>query len=132
MSPVTEVSGPTELTSDTFLALVRQPGIAVIDFWASWCGPCKSFAPVFAAAAARHPQVLWGKVDTEAESALAADLNVRSIPTTMVFRDGVLLFDQPGALPGPALDEIVQRVMALDMDEIRSEIASQASQPEAR
>lgn len=111
----------TALTADTFPAVI-QNGITVIDFWAAWCGPCRMFAPIFEAAALRHPDITWAKVDTEAEPALAGALQIRSIPTLMVFRDGIMLFAQPGMLPAAALDEIVGKVRALDMDEVRRKV----------
>jgi len=110
------------MTAETFPVEIQKAGIVFIDFWASWCGPCRMFAPIFEAAAKRHPDIVWAKVDTEAEHDLAGALKIRSIPTLMVFRDGVLLFSQPGALPAAALDELVTQVRALDMDEIRQKI----------
>ena len=110
-----------EVTQANFAATVQR-GIVLLDFWASWCGPCRAFAPIFEAAAARHPDVVFGKVDTEAERELAAAFEIRAIPTLMVLRDGVLLATQSGALRPAMLDRIVEEVRQLDMDEIRRKI----------
>jgi thioredoxin 1 len=114
-----------ELTQDTFEKTVLSEGITFVDFWAEWCGPCRSFAPIFEKASEDHPEITFGKVDTEAEQQLAQMANITSIPTLMIFRDGILLFNQPGALPAPALQDLIGKVQELDMNEIRTEIAKQ-------
>ena len=116
-----------DVTAATFTETIRDSGIVLIDFWASWCGPCRAFAPTFEAAAKRHTDVVFAKVDTENEPGLAAAFGIRAIPSLGVFRDGVLLALQPGALPSAALDELVARVRALDMNEIKKNIAATAA-----
>jgi len=111
------------MTAETFPTEIQKPGIVFIDFWATWCGPCRMFAPIFEAAAKRHPDIVWAKVDTDAEQHLAGALRIRSIPTLMVFRDGILLFTQPGVLPAAALDELVAQVRALDMAEVHRKLS---------
>lgn len=113
----------THVTEQTFDETVRE-GIVLLDWWASWCGPCRAFAPIFEAAAAQHADVVFGKVDTEDQPGLAASFDIRSIPTVMAFRDGVLLFSQPGLLSGPQLEELIEKLRALDMDDIRAKIAA--------
>jgi len=116
------------LTADTFEDTVASNDIVLVDFWASWCGPCRMFAPVFEAASEQHPDIVFGKVDTEAEQELAAAFGIMSIPTLMAFRDRILLYAQPGALPPAALAELIDKVRALDMDEVRKAVAARAGQ----
>ena len=114
------------LTADTFEQAVTDNGILLVDFWAPWCGPCRMFGPIFEAASEKHADIAFGKVDTEAERGLADAAGISSIPTLMAFRDGILVFSQPGALPASALDELIGAVQGLDMDEVRAEIAAQS------
>ena len=114
-----------ELTKDTFEETVTQPGITLVDWWAEWCGPCKQFGPVFQAASEEHQDVRFGKIDTEDQQELAAAARITSIPTLMAFRDGILVFSQPGALPAPALVQVIKAVQDLDMEEVRAEVAKQ-------
>jgi thioredoxin 1 len=116
------------LTADTFEQTVVENDVVLVDFWASWCGPCRQFAPVFEAASEQHSDVVFGKVDTEAEQSLAAAAQITSIPTLMAFREGILVFAQPGALPAPALEQVISAVKDLDMDDVRRQIAEQESQ----
>ena len=115
------------LTKDTFEETVIGNDIVLVDFWASWCGPCRAFAPTFAASAEKHPDVVHVKVDTEAEQELAAAAQIRSIPTLMAFKKGKLLFNQAGALPPPALEDLIQQLKAFDVDAaVQAEEAEQA------
>jgi thioredoxin 1 len=114
-----------ELTATDFEKTVTENDIVLVDFWAAWCGPCRMFAPTYEKAAEANPDIVFGKVDTEAEQALAGAANIRSIPTLMAFREGVLVFAQPGALPPPALDQVITAVRDLDMDEVRATVEAQ-------
>ena len=113
-----------DLTAEQFNATIEGNDIVLVDFWASWCGPCKQFAPTFQASSEKHPDVVYAKVDTEAEQQLASAAQIRSIPTLMAFKKGKLVFNQPGALPATALEDLVQQIKAFDVD------AAQAEQPE--
>jgi len=119
------------LTRDTFEATVARGGIMLVDWWASWCGPCRMFAPVYDAASETHSDITFGKVDTVAEPELAGAARIMSIPTLMAFRDGILVFSQPGALPSTALEEVIAAVRGLDMDDVRRQVAEQATSQSA-
>jgi thioredoxin 1 len=110
------------LTAETFAPTITKDGIVLVDWWATWCGPCRSFAPVFDAASETHPDIVFGKVDTEAEQALAQAAGIMSTPTLMAFREGILVFSQPGALPAHVLEDLIEQVRALDMDAARAEL----------
>ncbi len=114
-----------ELTLETFENTIKQDGITFVDFWAEWCGPCRMFGPIFEEASEQNPDIRFGKVDTEAQQELAGMAGISSIPTLMIFRDGILLFNQAGALPAPALAELIGKVKELNMDEVRAEMSKQ-------
>ncbi|MBK5289405.1 MAG: thioredoxin [Acidimicrobiia bacterium] len=116
-----------QLDADTFESTITGDGIVLVDWWASWCGPCRMFAPTFEAAAEQHPDIVFAKVDTEAQQGLAQAAQIMSIPTLMAFRDGILVFSQPGAIPAPALEDLITQIRALDMAEVRRAVEQPAS-----
>jgi thioredoxin 1 len=113
----------TTLTADTFDKVAQSEGIVLVDFWAEWCGPCRTFAPIFERAAERHPDIVFAKVDTDAELELSERFGIASIPTLMAIRDGIIVFAEPGALPEPVLENVIEQVRGLDMDDLRKRVA---------
>ena len=116
------------MTLVKFEETIENNGIVFFDFWAAWCGPCRTFGPTFEAASEKHEDIVFAKVDTEAEAKLAGIFGIQSIPTLAVFRDGILIFRQPGALPADALDDLIQQVKDIDMDEVRAKLAAEEAQ----
>jgi thioredoxin 1 len=119
-----------EINKDKFKDIVGKQGIVLLDWWATWCGPCRFFAPIYEQVSNKHPDITFGKIDTEAEQELSGAFEIRSIPTLMVFRDGILLFEQAGALPAAALEELISKVQALDMEDVRRQVEAQRTQAE--
>lgn len=119
---------PIELNAENFKETVSKPGTVFIDWWATWCGPCRSFAPIYEQAAKAHDDITFGKIDTEAQGELAGAFQIQAIPTLMVFREGILLFSQAGALPAAALEDLIKQVQALNMDEVRAEIQKRSAE----
>ena len=117
-----------EITKDNFEEVVTKNNMVILDFWASWCGPCKAFAPTFESASEKYPDVVFGKINTEEQQELAGQFQIRSIPNVMLFREQIVLFSQPGAMPPAGIDSVIEQAKALDMDKIRAEIAEAEAQ----
>jgi thioredoxin len=126
--PAGDKVATVEVTQENFNQVVNGNSMVIVDFWAPWCGPCRSFAPAYEAASEKHPDVVFAKVNTEEQQALAGYFQIRSIPTLMIFRDKIIIFAQPGALPAAALEQVIEKAKALDMDEVRREIAAEKNQ----
>jgi thioredoxin len=130
-APAGDKVATVEVTQENFNQVVSSNSMVIVDFWAPWCGPCRSFAPAYEAASEKHPDVVFAKVNTEDQQALAGYFQIRSIPTLMIFRDKIIIFAQPGALPASALEQVIEKAKALDMDEVRREIAAEQKQAPA-
>ena len=118
-----------EITKENFEETITASGIVLLDFWAEWCGPCRQFGPIFEKASEKYPEIVFGKIDTDAQQELAGGAQITSIPTLMAFRDGIAVFRQAGALPAPALEDLIQQVQGLDMDQVKAEIAAAEGNP---